>query len=414
MNRMFRLICGLLIGVSLAQGATAKSIIWGRQVGVPNAEDRGDVGVAVDTAGNVYICGTTKGTIKGMTPNQGEADGFVAKYDAKGKQLWIMSFDGEEINSPGNDVVSHIEIDSNGDLIVLGGTSGAMKGNKAAAGSEFMAKLDADGNVIWARHLINSKHLHSHCFWTSFRLDADDNIYLAGANHGMGLHGNKAYGFHDVFLMKLTPDASKRLWTKQFGSSKRDDCLNHTVAPDGSVYIVGSSYDVIEPGATSQGTHDAFVANVSAQGELAFIKQFGTREVDEATAVAVHKNGKVYVAGYGHPKGKGMFLSVYSPEGEELSTLTYGTKLPRGVVQMTFDAKGRLWLAGKEDQDAFVIRMSDRGKPGWLERFPVKAGAHHVSFKVGPKGMLHMGGVSQHDRRKMETADLFLMKIRPK
>ncbi len=95
---------------ALAQGQT---LDWTRQLGT-NRDDRGN-GVSADALGNVYITGTTEGSLGG--PNAGGRDAFLAKYnvpvpltpgDANGDGhidgydylVWAANFGDDPANDP--------------------------------------------------------------------------------------------------------------------------------------------------------------------------------------------------------------------------------------------------------------------------------------------------------------------------
>ena len=63
-------------------------VLWKRQFGTETWDEAS--GVATDAAGNVYLAGTTDGSLGGV--NGGGADAWVAKYDTAGHVLWKRQF----------------------------------------------------------------------------------------------------------------------------------------------------------------------------------------------------------------------------------------------------------------------------------------------------------------------------------
>jgi hypothetical protein len=85
--------CGALGAVYLGLAASAMAWtepLWVRQLGTKDYDVAS--GVATDAAGNVYLTGNTEGSLGG--PNRGEADAWVAKYDAAGHALWVRIRNG--------------------------------------------------------------------------------------------------------------------------------------------------------------------------------------------------------------------------------------------------------------------------------------------------------------------------------
>jgi hypothetical protein len=98
-------------------------------------------GIATDTSGNVYVTGATRGGL-GSNTNVGSDDLFVVKYDSEGIKQWTQQF-----GSSSPDHAYGISTDTGGNVYVTGSTSGSLDGN-ANAGSDdfFVVKYDSGGN----------------------------------------------------------------------------------------------------------------------------------------------------------------------------------------------------------------------------------------------------------------------------
>ncbi|HEY9824141.1 MAG TPA: SBBP repeat-containing protein, partial [Stenomitos sp.] len=88
---------------------------WTKQLGSSSSDY--SYGVATDAKGNVFITGSTNGTLGSVS--QGIEDAWVAKFSPYGKQLWLRQ-DG----TPSNDAATGVAVDSNGDVLVTGYTTG--------------------------------------------------------------------------------------------------------------------------------------------------------------------------------------------------------------------------------------------------------------------------------------------------
>ena len=121
---------------------------WSRSVGSANDDYALEVSVSPD--GNyVYITGHTRGDIDDITKN-GNTDIFIAKYDANGNKLWVKL-----LGTEADDYGAGITISPNGDFIyITGDTAGNLGGSSNKGGPDiFIAKYDANGNVIWVKLL---------------------------------------------------------------------------------------------------------------------------------------------------------------------------------------------------------------------------------------------------------------------
>ena len=129
----------------IAKYDTFGNQIWVAQFGSA-AEDEG-YGIAVDSAGNSYVTGYTKFDLAGTNSRIGYKDIFIAKYDTFGNQIWIKQF-----GSANDDVGSDIAVDSAGNSYVTGYTRGDLSETNIGYKDWdiFIAKYDVDG-TLWIR-----------------------------------------------------------------------------------------------------------------------------------------------------------------------------------------------------------------------------------------------------------------------
>ena len=130
----------------------AGTLLWVRQGGGAVNDDAR--GIAVDGRGNAYVTGGfgEVATFSQFTmKSAGQGDVFVAKYDPDGQLLWVRQAGGSEA-----DLGRGIALDSAANVYVTGYFSGAasFEGTRLVSGGSsdvFLAKYDADGNLLWAR-----------------------------------------------------------------------------------------------------------------------------------------------------------------------------------------------------------------------------------------------------------------------
>ena len=72
---------------------------WDEPIATSSADEA--YSVAVDSSGNVYVTGSTKGALTGS--NVGGYDIFLTKYDTNGTRRWITQF-GTSANDYGTGV----------------------------------------------------------------------------------------------------------------------------------------------------------------------------------------------------------------------------------------------------------------------------------------------------------------------
>src|SRR5439155_701956 len=113
----------------------AGNALWIRQFGTSG--DDGPCGVAVDAAGNVYVAGFTSGNLGGASA--GDYDAFVAKYDAAGSAFWTRQFGTSDY-----DDAHGVAVDAAGNVYVAGSTSGSLGGASAGYDDAFVVRLSRE------------------------------------------------------------------------------------------------------------------------------------------------------------------------------------------------------------------------------------------------------------------------------
>lgn len=150
-------------------------------------------------------------------------------------------------------------------------------------------------------------------------------IYVAGLSLDTQPSIPEVFGF--VLRLNLGGEELWRVLVKGTGRTEVSD-----VALDSTgVYVVGQVEGVLS-GQDNLGRGDAFLRKYTMEGVELWTRQFGTSARDEARAVAVTPRA-VFVAGWtdgtlsGQTRSGGpdAFLGTYSPEGEAHWTLQFGT-----------------------------------------------------------------------------------------
>lgn len=259
-------------------------------------------GIAVDSAGNSYVTGhfmwsATFGTT--TLSSQGFADVFVATLDTNGVWGWAVSGGGA---SP--DYVYDIALDGNGDLILTGdfedsATFGTETVTSLGDVDVFIAKLDRDGNWMWARSGGSPSIERGY----DIAVDSTDNVYVAGVflvsitfeNVTLSCQGN-----WDVYVVKYNWNG-EMLWLVGGGGSATEGAWGITVDDSDNPYISGVFEGPVTFGESSlecAGYRDVFVAKLDSDGHWLWALSAGGTEFDEGYACTTDESGDVYVTGY--------------------------------------------------------------------------------------------------------------------
>ncbi len=224
--------------------------LWTKQLGTDSA-DYGN-GVSVDSSGNAYVTGYTKGSLDGNTSSGGE-DMFLTKYNMDGDKLWTT-----QLGTDSSDRGLGVSLDGNGNAYVTGLTGGGLDGNISEGDWDmFIAKCNPAGVKLWTRQLGTA----SDDSGQGISIDSSGSVYVTGITKG-ALDGNTYAGNGDIFLTKYDTDGTK-LWIQQLGTTGYDRGDGVSVDSSGNAYVTGHTYGGLD-GNTNAGSFDMFIVKISS------------------------------------------------------------------------------------------------------------------------------------------------------
>ncbi|MFS0518943.1 beta strand repeat-containing protein [Nostoc sp. UIC 10607] len=245
------------------------NILWTKNLG-GTSPDSG-FGITNDKDGNTYVSGFFRGTATfGSTTltSAGNEDAFITKLDSSGNFLWAKSLGGIS-----DDRGRGIIVDETGNAYFTGyfsvsATFGSTTFNSAGNADAFVAKLDNNGNTLWAKNLGGTESDEGY----GIVADEVGNIYVSGLFSSTGTFGNSTLsstGDSDAFIAKLDSNGNV-LSAQKFGGVSSD--LGTGIATDGkgNIYATGGFSDTATFGnitLTSAGNTDAFVVKLGEEVE---------------------------------------------------------------------------------------------------------------------------------------------------
>ncbi|MBP7310232.1 MAG: SBBP repeat-containing protein [Candidatus Cloacimonetes bacterium] len=296
---MFIILMGLCSVMLFAQ---TEDWLWANRAG-GTSYDRGQ-SISIDADGNGYVTGRFQGTATfGSTTLTSSGsyytDIFVVKLDPNGNWLWAKQAGGES-----DDVGYGIATDAYGNSYVTGyfrGTAsfGSTTLTSSGYGDVFVAKLDTNGNWLWARQAGGTDHDHG----SGFSTDASGNCYVTGYFSGTVTFGTTTLtssGDEDVFVAKLDPNGNW-LWAKKAGGASYDYGNGISTDASGNCYVTGFYQWTASFGSitlTSSGVRDIFVAKLDSNGNWLWALQAGGTGGDGGFGISTDASGNSYVTGY--------------------------------------------------------------------------------------------------------------------
>ncbi|GAB4342173.1 MAG: hypothetical protein OHK0038_22020 [Flammeovirgaceae bacterium] len=223
-------------------------------------------GISADASGNALITGTFQGTLTlgttSLTATSANGDVFIAKLDANGNTLWAKKF-----GQTGDNYARGIDSDSEGNIYVSGVydtqiSFGSISLTSNGQKDIFLVKFDANGNAIWAKS-IGSTGNDEGC---EIEVNTNGNVFFTGSYTGTLTLNNETFaakGLRDVFVAK-TDKNGNFIWQKTMGSPQDD--VNYAIGlnrTNENVVTVGtfaSTFSQAAQSVTSLGSYDSYIS----------------------------------------------------------------------------------------------------------------------------------------------------------
>lgn len=314
---LIAILCGSLWTVSNAQAPTfdwvfATGGVYGTLY---------NSSIVLDNSGNIYSIGHfhNSGPVD-FDPGPGvvnlsavgSTDIYVSKYNSSGHLIWVKRCGGVE-----KDEGSAIAVDASGNVYFTGNFQGTADFNP---GSEvynlssngvrdiFVAKLDPEGNFLWAKQLGGTTNDTGR----AIVVDGSGDVYVTGEfektvnfDPDTGNNMITSQGKTDIFLLKLSTTGDFQ-WVKHIGADGFDRGEALAIDSDSNLILTGSYTGTVDfdPGdgvaeLTSPGATGAsgFVLKLDAAGIFEWVTALPNNIAGRT--VTTDSTGNIYVGGGG-------------------------------------------------------------------------------------------------------------------
>jgi hypothetical protein len=260
--------------------------------------------IAVDGSGDVFAAGITESSDSGL-------DFAVVKLSGKdGTELWRQSINGTFAAS--GDEAFAVAIDSTGDAIAAGLTSGIRLGGTTVTASDFTVVkfAGATGAELW-RYVLDGTLTSSTDIAQAVAVDRTGQVFAAGRTENL-------QSFQDFTFVKLDATTGRPLWTRAVGAlagnTGDDEALALAIDGQGNPVVTGGTFGPTSLDFTvlkADGATGADLWRRDINGS-----QLGTlKPADEGLAVAIDPHGDVVAAGLTENEGTGSDFTVVKHRG---------------------------------------------------------------------------------------------------
>lgn len=290
--------------------------------------------IAADQEGNVFVSGSFTGTIS--IANQtfssaGSTDGLLLKLSPDGQPLWA-----KKVGDILEDSIAALAPRPDGSLYIGGGTSSPVDfGGGVLPAGLYVAKLDADGGLVW------SKGFGGRGAMASLAIDAQESVVAAGFFRDALDYGDgpiPAAGWYDIVVAKLDGMSgaitSPTGWVRTFGDP--DFQFAYAVAVDSSsnIFVAGEVSGSVSfgggAGTIQANGEDGFLLKITPGGAASWVRSQGGAGNQRARGVAVDSQGRPVVVGRFEGQievGSGTLPAAGTTDGFVLQLSTTGSIL---------------------------------------------------------------------------------------
>ena len=291
----------LIVFAFFCLSANAQTWAWAKSGGSVSIEYSN--ATCTDANGNVYITGTFQGSsvIFGNDTLHNNAAGnldvFIAKFDANGNVLWARSGGGTN-----NDYTYGICTDANDNVFIEGYSNGSsitfdtITLNSSVNEFIFIVKYDSIGNVQWGKNGRGTAN-----YGWGICSDVAGNVYLYGNSDSYSnniIFDNDTLGY-GAFIVKYDGGGNV-VWAKKIATGVTNNGRQQSMCSDslGNIYVTGTYQNLAIFGNDTLLTSffDVFIAKYNSSGNFLWVKSPSGQAVGNAISADV--NGNIYLTGY--------------------------------------------------------------------------------------------------------------------
>lgn len=391
--------------------------------------------LVIDQSGNIIVVGSfNSSTIdfnNGITlSNNGEYDGFIAKYNSSGVCLWAKKIGGTK-----SDSVRNINIDKNNNIYVIGDfSSDTLYFNNGKSlnmitdfsKDAFLAKFDSNGVCQWAER-IAGKYTDD---GIGITVDNFSNIYVTGEyrfsdtiyfNNGIQIINEMSE--RNVYLAKYNSNGVCQ-WAERIAGDKNDYVQSITIDNNGSIYLTGNFVsdtlyfnNSIFLKNTNKDYTDIYIAKYNSNGICQWVDKIGGTNNEYVNCIKSDKNNNIYLTGYfgsntltfnnsislKNTRYLDVFLTKYNSSGGcQWAKKISGANHEYGM-SVTVDGNGNVYTAGAYQSnpiefdnsislayfsiglDAYIAKFNNDGICQWAENI-IHGGNYLLSIATNDLG----------------------------
>ncbi len=271
--------CVYVVGTSWA-GTTGNDIVLVKYSGAGEslwAQRYDGFAHGNDEARAIAVCNGRVVVTGGSADTSLFIDIITLVYSTEGNLIWEAGFDS---HSHGNDLGLAVAIDGSSNVYVAGYQSGDTTGWDIA-----VLKYDLDGQLLWETGYQTADEDYA----VGLALGRNNDLFVIGNS------GNPYYLTWDYVTMRVNASSGETLWTRRYNgpADEDDEAVGLVVDQQGNVYVAGGSVALA-------GGADFTTIKYTLNGEQEWERRYNgpANGLDRATAIAIDSTNNIFVTGY--------------------------------------------------------------------------------------------------------------------
>ena len=280
--------------------------------------------IAVDHLGNVYITGSSYGTVSSIF------DYATIKYSASGVQRWVARYNGP---ASGADYAYGMALDDSANVYVTGYSTGSGTQTDYAT-----VKYDSAGVEKWVARYNGPANSYDVASSIVTAKDGSRSVYVTGYSMS-----SSSFGSEDYVTVKYN-SAGGQQWASIYNGTGNWNDEPYAIATDGlgNVYVTGGSVG---------DANDYATVKYNSSGVQQWASRYNgvLNNADIANAIAIDGSRNVYVTGYSLEAQMGYVTIKYNSSGVQqwLQRYTGPANANDYAYALALDTLGNVFVTGK-------------------------------------------------------------------
>ena len=327
---------------------------WVRYLNGPLGSSDFANALALDTGGNVIVTGYDR--TRDATTGRNFDEFVTVKYAPDGTELWVSRRSEAQIG----DHAIAVTVDASGNSFVTG-FAWTDSGN-AQSKDIVTVKYSPTGQELWAARYVGDPGTPGPLPLPNnpigdepggIGLDPAGNVYVFGSTA-------PGTAQDDFLLLKYDPATGALTWARNWSGPAYDYALDMAIDATGNVYLTGESYDIVFQDVNDSPSSDAATVKFAPDGTLLWARIYRAfpGKWDGGRQISLDFVGNIYVGVYSEGFANSDTAVIkYQPDGTEAWVYRYDNPNHSDdrLSDMTADASGNLYLAG----DALILNANN-------------------------------------------------------